>query len=169
MSREHYQAAVCRRGHVIDSMIEPRMTRSETLPARCSTCGAKVLTECPNCTTKIRGSSMGPGGVGFVWEPDAFCHQCGHPYPWASQEDMAYHIENLLDEDDLAEGDRRALVQQLAALRTPAAGDPAAEKRQVAALRLLQAAAPKAWALAGPVLQVILTAEMRRTLNLPPA
>jgi hypothetical protein len=30
---------------------------------------------------------------------------------------MAYHIENLLEEDDLPEGDRRALVEQLASLR----------------------------------------------------
>jgi hypothetical protein len=164
----YYQAAVCRRGHVIDSMMEPAMTRSDPLPVKCDTCGAKVLTECPNCTARIQGNSRSAAGM-FVWEPAAFCHHCGHPYPWASHEAMAYHIENLLDEDDLAEGDRRALVQQLVSLRQSAAGDPVAEKRQVAALRMLQTVAPKAWALAAPVLQVILTAEMRRALNLPPA
>jgi hypothetical protein len=82
---------------------------------------------------------------------------------------MAYHLENLLTTDDLPEADRRALVDQLVALREPAAGDPAVETRQLAALRLLRAAAPKAWELAGPVLRVIITAEMRKKLGLPPA
>ena len=93
----------------------------------------------------------------WEWQPADCYHYC------------AYHLENLLDEDDLPEGDRRALVAQLASLRVPAAGDPAAEKRQVAALRLLQSVAPKAWALTAPIVQVILTAEMRRQLGLPPA
>ncbi len=163
----HYQAAVCMRGHVIDPMIEPRMTQSEPLPLHCGKCGKKVLTECTHCTTRIQG--MARGVIAVPWHPADFCRHCARPYPWASQEAMAYHVENLLDEDNLPDGDRRALEAQLVSLRTPAAGDPAVEKRQVAALRLLKTAAPKAWELAGPVLQVILTAEMRRQLGLPPA
>jgi len=162
----YMQAAVCRRGHVIDDLIEPAVTRREPLPKHCKKCGALVLTECPQCTTRIQGSAR--GAVAWEWNPPDFCHQCGSPYPWVSREGIAYQIENLLEADDLPQGDRRVLVEQLASLREPA-GDAAVENRQMAALRLLKSGAPKAWALAGPVLQGILTAEMRRQLGLPPA
>lgn len=166
METYHYYAAVCRRGHVIDPMIEPARGQSEPIPDRCGECGAKVLIACPTCQTRIQGLIRGVVVTG--WKPKDFCHQCGQPYPWASCEAIAYHIENLLDEDpSLSEGDKRALREQLAALRESPA-DPASDRRQVAAMRFLQRTAPKVWDLAMPVLQVILTAEAKRQLGLPP-
>jgi hypothetical protein len=82
---------------------------------------------------------------------------------------MAMHVENLLDEQpDLPEGDRRALEEQLASLSDPPGGDPGTEKRQIAALQRLKAIAPKAWELALPIIQTILTAEGKRQMGLPP-
>jgi hypothetical protein len=91
------------------------------------------------------------------------------PYPWASRESIAYHIENLLDEQkDLPSGDRRALLEELASLReSPTGGD--VERRQVRALEALKQLAPKAWDLAQPLITTIATAEIRRKLGLPPA
>ncbi len=75
----------------------------------------------------------------------------------------------MLEEDPgLSEADRRALKEQLSALSESPA-DPAAARRQIAAIRLMQKMAPKVWALAALVVQVILTAEARRQLGLPPA
>jgi hypothetical protein len=161
----HYQAAVCRRGHVIDCMIEPRTGRSEPIPERCSECGAKALIECPACSSRLQG--MRVGVVVFEWEPKPFCFKCGSPMPWATREQMALHIENLLDEQpDLQPGDRRALEEQLASFsETP---DPATEKRQIAAAEKLRVVAPRVFQLAMPILQAVLTAEAKQKLGLPP-
>lgn len=79
-----------------------------------------------------------------------------------------YHIENQLEEQaDLAEGDRRALVEQLQALtQTPDSDD--VNRRQIRAVGALKKLAPRAWQAALPALQVILTAEAKRQLSLPP-
>jgi hypothetical protein len=171
MPLEHYEAAICRRGHKIDAMIEPRKTRLEPVPERCEECGAKVLLACPNtnCGARLHGYIIGSFPGRDPWKPADFCYNCGQPYPWASRESIAYHIENMLEEDaSLSEGDRRALREQLDSLRESPA-DPAAERRQVAALNFMRKAAPTVWHAAVPVLQAITTAEMRRQLGLPPA
>lgn len=107
------------------------------------------------------------GVVAWQWDPKPFCFKCGSPLPWATREQMAMHVENLLDEQpDLQPGDRRALEEQLESFRqTP---DAATEKRQIAAAQRLKVVAPRVWELARPVLQVVLTAEAKRQLGLPP-
>jgi hypothetical protein len=101
--------------------------------------------------------------------PKDFCTNCATPLPWASREAVALHIENLLDgQPDLAEGDRRDLEERLTSLRETPAGNPGTEKRQIAALERLKAIAPKAWELAMPIVQAILTAEGKQKLGLPP-
>jgi hypothetical protein len=169
MPLQHYEAAVCRRGHKIDAMIERNKSRPEPLPERCEDCGAKVLLACPNpdCAARLHGYIVGSFPGPDPWKPADFCYRCGQPYPWASRDAIAYHIENMLDEEpDLSEGDRRALTEQLAALRESPT-DPGAERRQVAAIRLMQKVAPKVWEVAAPVLQVVLTSEVKRQLGLP--
>jgi hypothetical protein len=168
-SEGYHGAAVCRRGHKITALIEPAQGRSEPIPERCSQCGAKVLTACPSCSGRIKGYPRGSMVIGGPeWQAADFCDRCGSPFPWASRESIALHIENLLDEQpDLADGDRRVLEEQLKALRD-APSDAATEKRQLAALKALQKLAPKAWELAAPVLQAFLSAEMKRAAGLPP-
>lgn len=160
-----YSAAVCERGHVATALLELR--DPEDVPKWCPTCGALVHKECLNCNQAIRGDNSGV--IGAHWEPDSFCRNCGHPFPWASREAIVYHLENQLKEQpDLSQGDRRALLEQLQALReSPASAD--VTRRQVRALEALKKAAPAAWQVMLPVAQALLTAEARRQLGLPPA
>lgn len=81
---------------------------------------------------------------------------------------IVYHIQNQLEEQpDMSEGDRRALLEQLLVLtETPNTGD--VESRQVRALTAMRRIAPRAWEMALPALSSILTAEIRR-LGLPPS
>jgi len=89
------------------------------------------------------------------------------PYPWASQGAIANHIENILDEHtDLPEGDRRALREQLKALREPATSADI-ERRQLRALEALKRLAPKAWEVAQPLITAIATTEIKRQLGIP--
>ena len=169
-SEGYYGAAVCRRGHKITALIELAQGSTEPIPERCSQCGAKVLTACPSCSGRIKGyprTSMVIGGP--EWKAADFCDRYGSPFPWAGRESIALHVENLLDEEpDLLEGDRRVLEERLVSLRE-SPNDSGAQKRQLDALKLLQKLAPKAWELAAPVLQVVLTAEMKRAAGLPPS
>lgn len=152
--RDYNSAAVCRRGHVETTVIE---RRSEELPERCQQCGAPILTACP---ARIRGN---PVGVIGLYDPPDFCG-CGSPFPWASRRAIVYHIQNQLEEEtDLAEGDRRRLEEQLSSLLD----SETSVKQQTAALELFKRLAPKAWAAAAPAVQAILTTEIKRSLGLP--
>lgn len=165
---EYYQAAICRRGHVIDSMIEPHVTRGQPVPAHCSECGAKVYTRCPSCDHPLPGALVG-GLYWTPWKPKDFCQNCAHPLPWATREAAALHVENLLDEQpDLDPGDRRALEEELRSLRRPAENQ-AETSRQVEALKGLKKMAPAAFKAAEPALEVLLTAAMKAALGLPHA
>jgi hypothetical protein len=108
-SEGYYQAAICRRGHVITALFEPAVGRAEPIPERCATCGAKVLLKCPQCQHRLKGRSR--SGYALIgrssWEPDEFCERCAHPFPWAKRESIALQIENMLDDEPgLDEGNR---------------------------------------------------------------
>jgi hypothetical protein len=97
-----------------------------------------------------------------------FCRWCAAPFPWASRNSIVQHLENQLDQEpNLAEGDRRKILDGLAALRESPSLE-GAEQRQATALKLLKKLAPKAWDLAVPVAQSLSTAWMRQQLGLPP-
>lgn len=135
------------------------------LPKFCDRCGAAIYSACPSCEAPF------PSGVLHFTEseyPRAFCRGCGQPLPWATREDIVAHIENVLAENrDVAEGDRRLLIEQLDSLRR-SPDDNAVQQRQIRALERLRGAAPKLWEGVLPVLTPILTAELRRALGLPP-
>jgi hypothetical protein len=127
-----------------------------------------VVGSCPysrasSCGSNIRGAVAGVFGREF--EPHDFCG-CGTPFPWASTTTIVYHIENQLEEEkNLSEGDRRHLTSQLQALLDV---EPSSEPKKIAALQALKNLAPVAWKAALPALQSIATAEMKRALGLPP-
>src|ERR1700721_65358 len=104
----YYSAAVCRRGHVAESLLGAQTYAWETPaappPAKCSTCGANVLVECPNCGYRLRGDSR--GGLGSVFVPNDFCDKCGAPMPWASRAARLWELENLLGDEDISEADQ---------------------------------------------------------------
>jgi hypothetical protein len=155
-----YSAAICMRSHYADRMLGARGRPPP--PGFCKDCGAPVITECPKCTSRLLRGYEGVMSVGL--EPDMFCTDCGNPFPWADRQSIVTHLENLLQfSDDLDNADQLVLIEQIAVLTGP--DEP--EKRQVAAGERIKDLAPKAWAIAMPVLQAVLTAEIRAKLGIP--
>jgi len=168
MSR--YSAAVCMRGHYRDTILDLHqpgriVTAPQDTEAFCSECGAPVITECPKCSGRLLGAYEGVVGVGPE-KPENFCFSCGSPYPWADRESLIMQLRNKLEfEPGLDDAARLEVAEQIAVLSGP---DEDNKRRQKAgeALRKL---APKGWEAAQPILQTLLSAELRKTLGLPPA
>lgn len=65
---------ICENGHYLGEACE--MSHEKYCPA----CGAKVLTECPNCGEPIRRNKY----VAFT----KYCASCGKLYPWWAEGKM---------------------------------------------------------------------------------
>jgi uncharacterized protein (TIGR02391 family) len=71
----------CENGHVITSTAR---SNPEDMKKRCPHCGAKTLTQCPNCQVEIQGYHHIPGVLCLSTSaPPPYCHECGEPFPWA--------------------------------------------------------------------------------------
>jgi hypothetical protein len=159
---EHYSAAICRRGHVVTRHME---LLQGPPPPHCEECGARVFMACPNCESQIPGPSR--GGFNVRYDAPPFCPYCAHPYPWASREAIVHHIENQLEEEpDLSEGERRTLIAQLDTLRDDPRGEQEKEEKQAKVLERLRAAAPKAFKAAMPSIMDLSTAYIKARLKL---
>ena len=127
---------VCLNGHKIEgnASIDPSKN-----PKRCSKCGDETITQCPTCKTAILGSR------GFSWEPAAYCHECGSPYPWTERRQKALAEAVEFAADELSAEERNALKQSIPNLlaETP--------QTQVAAARFKKAI-DKAGAFGGKVI-----------------
>lgn len=77
-------AQVCPNGHVPTSAANENAERREKF---CRRCGEATITHCPMCDHFIRGRYKTPGVimVGVTYEPPAFCHNCGNPFPWTER------------------------------------------------------------------------------------
>jgi hypothetical protein len=168
MSR--YSAAVCMRGHYRDTLLdasspgeiihEPRETESF-----CSKCGAPVITACPKCSARILGSYAGVISAGPE-EPEKFCFSCSAPYPWADRAALIMQLRNVLEfEPGLDDSTRLEISEQIAVL----SGTDEDGKRRVKAGETLRKLAPKGWDAAQPILQTLISAELKKQLGLPPA
>lgn len=161
MSR--YSAAVCMRGHYRDTILELR-TPADTVEAFCSKCGAPVITACPKCSAKLLGSYEGVIGSGPE-EPEKFCFTCGAPYPWADRESLIMQLRNVLEfEPGLDDATRLEVGEQIAVLSKPEEDN----KRRVRAGQALRELAPKGWLAAQPIVQTLVSAELRKQLGFPP-
>jgi hypothetical protein len=110
----YFQASlICRRGHVLDSSLNPHELKNLN-EQKCSTCGATCLKTCPKCNFRIKGRPYVPQVISFRdFEPHSFCDNCGAAFPWASQQDRIWELQNILDEEELSESDRTAIAFQL--------------------------------------------------------
>lgn len=76
-------ALICSKcGRVITPNLEDEPDRAAKY---CTACGGEVISQCPECQAKIRGSYIitGLGGKHErLDEAPRFCHNCGKPYPW---------------------------------------------------------------------------------------
>lgn len=163
-SRPGAAAAICRRGHV-RAVEDPRSTDmySPSLAERaskfCHLCGARVLLECPGCAAYVVVSVPYMTGD---YEPRPFCDQCGITLPWAGRDDQIHALENILDEQEIDEGDRRLAQQLLEELRQA----PDSEDQEVKLWARFKGLAPKVWDVGRPVLLDLISAEARRRLGL---
>jgi hypothetical protein len=124
----------------------------------CSDCGAVLLNHCPNCNRFLQP-------VDRFAKPAPFCLECGLPLPWASRQEIVFHVQNQLDNSDLAEGDRRALHDELNDL-LQAPDTQEAQKRQVNVLVKLRQGAPLAWRTIAPIIDPLITAWMKAQMGL---
>ena len=120
-------AEVCLNGHVSTS-------RADTIPERrekfCSHCGEPTTTQCTVCNSSVRGYYDVPGVItlGAVYEPPAFCHNCGSSFPWTERKilsavELVEHDASLSPEEiqqfrsDLTELTKDSPKTQIASLR----------------------------------------------------
>ncbi|KRB42058.1 DUF2321 domain-containing protein [Phenylobacterium sp. Root700] len=77
-------AQVCPNGHVATSSADQYRELREEF---CSKCGEATTTACPGCNASIRGYYYVEGvlSIGREYEPPAFCHACGKPFPWTER------------------------------------------------------------------------------------
>ncbi len=99
-------AQVCLNGHLINQ-------RTQRFPQHnkkhCSNCGAATINACPKCEASIRGE-YGVGALYTIPVP-AFCYECGAAYPWTESRLQAAH--DLTIESDLAEADKKTLLDSI--------------------------------------------------------
>lgn len=96
-------AQICLNGHVITDQYDrsPEFRR-----AFCKRCGKKTITACEACATSIQGDYTVPEVMvigGGMMDAPAYCHACGHPYPWTMAKVVA----------------AKALAEELAELTEP--------------------------------------------------
>ena len=76
---------VCLNGHIINDTIKFRPEANEEY---CTLCGKKTITQCPKCSTDIRGAMLinnprgRPSPCESLTVAPAYCLSCGKPYPW---------------------------------------------------------------------------------------
>lgn len=87
-------AQVCTNGHTITSAL----TRNPQFSKKfCSKCGAKTISNCPDCNQPIQGSYFG-AGLSSRYVPPSFCFNCSKPFPWVDAKIKAANA--LIDELD---------------------------------------------------------------------
>lgn len=107
---QYYTAEVCLNGHHTVASIE---ISSELRSKYCPKCGAATITQCPNCSTNIRGNYHVPGVIAIShYEPSNYCHSCGNRFPWMDQKICA--AQELIDEiGELSESERTILKRSI--------------------------------------------------------
>jgi hypothetical protein len=157
------------RGHYRDRMLDAGgpgriVTTPSDTESFCSKCGAPVITECPTCSERLLGAHVGVMSAGQ--KPEKFCFSCGAPYPWADRDALIMQLRNVLEfEPGLDDATRLEVGEQIAVL----SGTDEDSKRRVKAGESLRKLAPKGWAAAQPILQTLVSAELKKQLGLPPA
>jgi Uncharacterized protein conserved in bacteria len=99
-------AQICINGHVINSSADAYPEMNQKF---CKECGQHTITNCPECNQSIRGVYYESGWYGgSIYSAPAFCHNCGHPFPWTAAKLEAAKI--LIDEDDQLGLDEKGIL-----------------------------------------------------------
>ena len=180
--------AVCKSGHIVSNNVVDALNRLEADEPRspqvrmfspdllykqspanatrvqgfCGICGLQVLTVCEKCSASL----LTPKYLAGEREPDAFCVQCGEPFPWATRQQQINKLQSLLDlESGLTKSDRLDLVESIALLAQPE--EPDTLDAHVKAGEKIRRLAPGLWQLAQPILSNLLSSELQQALHLP--
>jgi hypothetical protein len=111
MMSDYYQRQTCLNGHIISNYIGASFGTPQN---HCSKCGAKTIVECPNCNLPQHGSPRDFAGMGAE-TPDAYCWNCGVPFPW-TQRQIEATVELVNEEELLSEEDKKILASSLSDL-----------------------------------------------------
>lgn len=72
---------VCLNGHPITGDVN-----SEFAQSYCSECGSLTICKCQHCGNPIHGDHHEEGILFYPpYAPDAYCYNCGKPYPWTEK------------------------------------------------------------------------------------
>lgn len=157
----YYRSAeVCRNGHATTSSLE---ISSELAGQFCPSCGAETIRNCPSCKERIRGSYHVDGVIGFsMYHPPAFCHSCGHAFPWTeatlnAASEIADELEGLTDDE------REKLKQSIKDLTRDT---PQTELAILRYKKLLSKAGGTAASMLNKVVTAVATAAVKKELGL---
>jgi hypothetical protein len=97
-----------------------------------------------------------------TWERPDFCHECGAAFPWADRQARIYELQNKLDREQLDEGTRLKVREQLDALADPDLNEEEAVRRWDRVHEL----APGLWERGQGIITDLATAYMKTKLGL---
>jgi hypothetical protein len=83
---------VCLNGHVINDGVKKHPDYNKDF---CNKCGAKTITECPNCSNPIPGAMQDTGVavLGFTQSAPYCCQSCGVAFPWTTKQEVEIREE----------------------------------------------------------------------------
>lgn len=106
----YHQRQTCPNGHVTSNYVGTPHGNAH-MQTFCDECGAQTIVNCPSCRSPQRGSIRDVLSAGKP-VPDAYCWNCGKPYPWTELQTEAA-LEMIQEEQDLNESDKAVLSAAL--------------------------------------------------------
>lgn len=101
------EVLICLNGHVIRDLTPEQ-------PSYCGRCGAKTISDCPECEREIRDSLPEGLAITYCGRPPAFCQECGKPYPWTKA--RLEEARDLVEMSELPQAEKESLSNDLSAL-----------------------------------------------------
>lgn len=107
---------VCLNGHIRNDTIH---LHSEANEEYCVQCGEKTITQCPGCSSDIRGAMLIQGSRGrrpqaceSLTVAPAYCLKCGKPYPWTESKILTA-IQIFAEFGKLDEEEKKTIKQDI--------------------------------------------------------
>lgn len=107
LTMDYYGRQTCLNGHIVSNYVGSGFENTHQF---CSLCGAETLINCPTCATPQQGS--GVDTVSIQKSPDAYCRNCGKPYPWTKAH-LEATIEMVNEEESLSPENKTILAGSL--------------------------------------------------------
>lgn len=111
-------AQICLNGHIITY----KSNELKVLQNFCARCGQRVIIECENCQTPIRGGSRYESHIdppyryySNPYKRPGYCYECSHAFPWtkAAEESAFELIEFSTELNDAEKKDLQSSIQYL--------------------------------------------------------